>query len=234
MEITSWLSRRLQLIIGEFSGGSQRPRVISAEEQEGRAVVTSTVYLLWCLFNNTKGCLRFWIASGPGEQYWKRPLPGWWRWIIVTERTAVYNDMIGPRAQERVTPEGTAGCCSFFVSLSVDIGETRVGKHFLEGGGWECVILIVTPPYFSRSNDKKRPIFCQSVFFSQAWEGCIHSHWVLIMCQTIMSQSLASHVRKLALPPLPCYSMQMERKKKKKAEVWELDLMEQSQATVLS
>lgn len=132
--------------------------------------------------------------------------------------------MIGPRAQERVTPEATAGCCSFFVSLSVDIGETRVGKHFLEGGGggWECVILIVTPPplFFFSLKRQKRPIFCRSVFFSQAWEGCIHSHWVLIMCQTIMSQSLASHVRKLALPPLPCYSMQMEKKKKEKG--WSL------------
>lgn len=39
--------------------------------------------------------------------------------------------------------------------------------------------------------------------------GHIHSHPVLIICQTIMSQSLVFHVRKLALPPLQCYSMQM-------------------------
>lgn len=45
-----------------------------------------------------------------------------------------------------------------------------------------------------------------------------------------MSQSLASRVRKLALPPLLCYSMQIE----KKAKVWELDLMEQGQTTLLT
>lgn len=59
MEITSLLSRRLQLIIGEFFRGPQRPRVISAEEREGRDVVTSTVFQVWCVFKSTKGCLWF-------------------------------------------------------------------------------------------------------------------------------------------------------------------------------
>lgn len=113
---------------------------------------------------------------------------------------------------------------ALFVLLSVDISRTRVGKHFLEGG-WERIILIVTPPCLS---DKTFQFLLECIL-QPSMGGCIHNHQVLIMCQTIMSQSLASHVRKLALPPLRCVTVC----KWKKAKVWELDLMEKSQSTVL-
>lgn len=45
-----------------------------------------------------------------------------------------------------------------------------------------------------------------------------------------MSQSLASHVRKLGLPPSPAV---LQYANKEKAKVWELDLMEHGQATAL-
>lgn len=40
---------------GKFSKGSQRPRVISAEEQEGKDVITLAVCPLWYLFKILKG-----------------------------------------------------------------------------------------------------------------------------------------------------------------------------------
>lgn len=35
----------------------------------GKDVVTLAVCPLWCLFKNTRGCLRLWIESGSGGLY---------------------------------------------------------------------------------------------------------------------------------------------------------------------
>lgn len=70
-----------------------------------------------------------------------------------------------------------------------------MGNRLLQGG-WERIILTVTPP----------PLFVQTTKHAisaavqaPSMVSCIHSQRVLIMYQTIMSQSLAS-MRKLPLP----------------------------------
>lgn len=58
--------------------------------------------------------------------------------------------LLSETTRRRPEPESGAALgllqvVALFVSLTVDIGWKRVGKHFLEGG-WEHVILIVNPP----------------------------------------------------------------------------------------
>lgn len=204
VEITSPLSRCLQLIMGEFSRGSSRPRVISAEEQEGRNVITFTVCLVWCLPRNTKECLLFWVASGHGEKYWKTPLQNWSWWIIVNESPAVWNDTIWAPSPRLGQPWGHNRLLLFlFCSVLTSARHAgqafpwgRAGMHYFDSN----------PSLLLKWQNVQFLLEC---ILQPSMVGHIHSHRVLIMCQTIMSQSLASHVRKLALPPLLCYSMQI-------------------------
>lgn len=102
---------------------------------------------------------------------------------------------LGHEPKEQANFQAKAGWCF----LCCDRGLRWAGTPFPRESGWECIILIIThPPPFHERQDLHIPL----VFILQpTMGGFIHSHRGLIMCQTIMSQSLASHVRKLA--PLP-------------------------------
>lgn len=70
-----------------ISGGSQRPGVISTQEQDGRNVVTFNVCQLTCVFKNTKGTLWLWIwvvylESNTEE---KTSLPTIWGCIVFNQ-----------------------------------------------------------------------------------------------------------------------------------------------------
>lgn len=99
---------------------------------------------------------------------------------------------------------------ALFVLLSVDITWTWVGKHFLEGG-WEHIILIVTPPFAQMT---KRPI--SAGVYSSAKHGRLHSqpqsvHNVPNNYVTVFGLPC----EKVSPPsPLLCYSMQMRKKAK--------------------
>lgn len=122
MEITSPLSRGLQLIIGEFSRDYQRPRVISAKEH--KRTMSPPPLFVWCLFKNSN-------AYGLG-----------WREVLKNTRSSM--SLNAPLSKttwlgfepERGTSLRLPQVVALFVLLSVDISRTRVGKHFLEGG-WE-------------------------------------------------------------------------------------------------
>lgn len=174
-------------------------------EQEGRNVVTFTVCLVLCLLKNMKGCLLFWVASGHGQQYWKN--------IITSLITVDYCQWkclkwcdFGPWAQEWGSPGAMTGCCSFCFAQCWHQWDTggqvfptgRVGMHYFDSD----------PSLLLKWQNVQFLLEC---ILQPSMAGSIHSHPVLIMCQTIMSQSLASHVRKLAPPPLLCYSMQIEK-----------------------
>lgn len=102
-------------------------------------------------------------------------------------------------------------------SVLTSVGCGWAGTHEEEG---ECIILTVTPPLFQWQNAQ----FLLECRPQPSMVSCIHSQRVLIMYQTIMSQCLASRMRRLPLPPLMRYSMQIE------AQVWELDVVALRQA----
>lgn len=75
---------------------------------------------------------------------------------------------LGPEPKSGATPR-LRQVVALFVLPSVDISWTWVGKHFLEGG-WEHIILIVTPPFAQMT---KRPI--SAGVYSSAKHGRPHS-----------------------------------------------------------
>lgn len=186
---------------GEFSRGSSRPRVISAEETcrhlhcvSGLLSAQNDERML-----NVLGCKRTWKEILK-DTIIDLTMVDYCHW---KSRCLKWHDLGSkPKLEAALGPQQFV---AFFVLLSVDIHRTWVDKHFLEGRQ-ESIILIVAPPFCS---NEKNAQFLPECILQPSMVGRIHNHWVLIMCQTIMSQSLASHVRGLALPPLLCYSMQI-------------------------
>lgn len=113
---------------GKFSRGTWRLRAISAPEHERMDAITPL-----CL-SGLRTCL-VWSESRCGEQYWKTPFPAWWRWIT-------RNYSIGPRARE--WPPRLRELVALFVATSVGHGWASISCR---KGGWEHIILIVTPPF---------------------------------------------------------------------------------------
>lgn len=143
---------------------------------------------------------------------WK--LPSW-----TSEVSELQSERSGRHARLQMAPVGVtepdprganAGCCSFCSRLLLTSPRHGWPGIFQRGGwaGGECIILIVAPAP-SSSNVR----FLMDCIPQPSTAGSIHRHPVLIMRPTIMSQSLASRVRKLTPPThlsLLCYSMQIE------------------------
>lgn len=131
---------------------------------------------------------------------------------------------LGPEPWSGATPR-LRQVVTLFVPLSVDISRTRVGKHFLEGG-WERIILIVTPPF--RSNDKTSDF--SAAVYSSAKHGRPHSQPPSVNNVPNNYVTVFGLPCEKVSPPSPAV---LQYANGKKAKVWELDLMEQGQATVL-
>lgn len=133
--------------------------------------------------------------------------------------------MIGPRAQERVTPEATAGCCSFFVSLSVDIGETRVGKHFLEGGGrWVGMRYFdsdPSSPFFFLAQTTKTSNFLPECILQPSM-GRLHSQPLGVNNVPNNYVTVFGLPCEKVSPPAPAVLQYANGKKKKKEKGWSL------------
>lgn len=102
-----------------------------------------------------------------------------------------------PESESRAAPRPQQ-VFALFVLLCVDIRRThfprrRVGNTL----SWKWPLLFILLTW------QNVQFFLECILHSSMW-GAIHSHQVLIMCQTIMSQCLASHVRELTPTPPPC------------------------------
>lgn len=99
---------------------------------------------------------------------------------------------------------------ALFVLLSVDITWTWVGKHFLEGG-WEHIILIMTPPFAQMT---KRPI--SAGVYSSAKHGRLYSQPQSVHNVPNNYVTVSGLPCEKVSPPSPllCYSMQMGKKAK--------------------
>lgn len=114
------------------------------------------------------------------------------------------------------------GHCAFLsCSVLTSVGCGWANISYREGGNALFWQWAPPPPLFKPQNVQ----FLLESRPHPSMVSCIHSQRVLIMYQTIMSQCLASRMRKLPLPPLQCYSMQMVY-----TQVWELDLREHQTA----
>lgn len=131
---------------------------------------------------------------------------------------------LGPKPKSGAAPR-LRQVVALFVLLSADISRTRVGRYFLEGG-WERIILIVTPPFLHKW--QKRPI--SAGVYSSAKHGRLYSQPPSVNNVPNNYVTVFGLPCEKVSPPSPAV---LQYANGKKAKVWELDLMEWSQATVL-
>lgn len=111
------------------------------------------------------------------------------------------------RQRDRISLGATAHCCSFCFAQSWHqwdtggqaIPQRRVRMHYFDSDHPTTTVLLKW----------QNVQFLLECILQPRMVGHIHSHWVLIMCETIMSQSVASHVGKLLPHPPLRYSMQI-------------------------
>lgn len=144
MEITSPLHRRFQLIIGEFSRGSQRPRAILVEEWgagggEGVCVcvVTLNVFLVRCLFRKYLRMLLVWHGEWTWRAILKNTISSKMTGGLLSLKVLLYkNDMTGPGAIERGRPRGCDRLLLFLSrSVLTSVGHGRASAS--SRAGWE-------------------------------------------------------------------------------------------------
>lgn len=171
VEITSSLGRWFQPIIGEFF---QRPWKAKSNISSGTQGEKMSSPSLFCDLVSAQKQMLIILGSK-------------WTWRAILKKNtinqsndggllsvsqfAVWSDeILGPEPMSEPAT-GLGWGVALFVLLSVDLSRTWAGKHFIKGScSWECIILIMTPPFCSNDTTSS---FCWNVFFSQTWQ--LHS-----------------------------------------------------------